>query len=87
MIESLLHDVDTLLLLLCASGALASAAAMLVLRQPMRVAMALITTMVLLGAMRCEREQMVELGLADDIARAIARLAKIEQLLEPDQTT
>jgi NADH-quinone oxidoreductase subunit J len=50
MIESLLGNVDTLLLLVCAFGALAGAASMLVLRQPMRVAMALIATMVLLGA-------------------------------------
>ncbi|MEO8081410.1 MAG: NADH-quinone oxidoreductase subunit J [Caldimonas sp.] len=50
MIESLLQNVDTLLLLLCAAGALGSAALMLVLRQPMRVALALITTMLLLGA-------------------------------------
>jgi NADH-quinone oxidoreductase subunit J len=50
MIETLLSNVDTLLLLGCALGALASAALMLVLRQPMRVAMALITTMLFLGA-------------------------------------
>ena len=50
MIETLLQNVDTLLLLFCAAGALGSAALMLVLRQPMRVALALITTMVLLGA-------------------------------------
>ncbi len=50
MIESLLQNTDTLLLLLCAVGALGSAALMLVLRQPMRVAMALIATMILLGA-------------------------------------
>ncbi len=49
MIEALLENIDTLLLLVCAVGALGSAALMLVLRQPMRVAMALITTMVLLG--------------------------------------
>lgn len=50
MIESALQGVDTLLLVLCAGGALAGAALMLVLRQPMRVAIALITTMMLLGA-------------------------------------
>jgi NADH-quinone oxidoreductase subunit J len=50
MIEALLGNVDTLLLLLCAAGALCGAALMLVLRQPMRVAMALITTMLFLGA-------------------------------------
>jgi NADH-quinone oxidoreductase subunit J len=50
MIETLLGNVDTLLLLFCAIGALAGAAFMLVLRQPMRVAMALVTTMLFLGA-------------------------------------
>ena len=50
MIETLLVNVDTLLLLFCALGALSGGALMLVLRQPMRVAMALITTMVFLGA-------------------------------------
>ena len=50
MIESALQGVDTLLLVLCAVGALTGAALMLVLRQPMRVAIALITTMILLGA-------------------------------------
>jgi NADH-quinone oxidoreductase subunit J len=50
MIETLLGNVDTLLLLFCALGALTGAALMLVLRQPMRVAMALITTMLFLGA-------------------------------------
>ena len=50
MIETLLRNVDTLLLLFCALGALSGGALMLVLRQPMRVAMALITTMVFLGA-------------------------------------
>ena len=49
MIETLLGNVDTLLLLVCAAGALAGAALMLVLRQPMRVAMALIATMLFLG--------------------------------------
>ena len=38
-----------------------------------------------LGPVRGEREQMVELQLADDVARAIAGLAKVEQLLEADQ--
>ena len=50
MIELALQGVDTLLLLLCAAGALTGAALMLVLREPMRVAIALITTMILLGA-------------------------------------
>ena len=50
MIETLLSNLDTLLLLACAGGALGSAALMLVLRQPMRVAMALITAMLFLGA-------------------------------------
>ena len=50
MIETLLLNVDTLLLLLFALCALVGAALMIVLRQPMRVAMALISTMVFLGA-------------------------------------
>ena len=50
MIESLLHGVDTLLLLLLVAATLASAVLMLVLRRPMRVAMALIMTMVFLAA-------------------------------------
>ena len=50
MIEGLLQMADTLLLLLCAVGALVGAGLMLVLRQPMRVAIALISTMILLGA-------------------------------------
>ena len=50
MIETLLGNLDTLLLLACALGALAGAGAMLVLREPMRVAIALVTTMILLGA-------------------------------------
>jgi NADH-quinone oxidoreductase subunit J len=50
VIEAVLQTADTLLLLLCALGALAGAALMLVLRQPMRVALALVTTMILLGA-------------------------------------
>jgi NADH-quinone oxidoreductase subunit J len=49
MIETLLANLDTLLLLACAVGALGSGAAMLVLRQPMRVAMALIAAMLFLG--------------------------------------
>ena len=49
MIETLLGHVDTLLLLACAGGALAGGALMLVLRQPMRVAMALIATMLFLA--------------------------------------
>jgi len=50
MIEGLLQTADTLLLLLCAVGAVAGAVLMVVLREPMRVAIALITTMMLLGA-------------------------------------
>ena len=49
MIETLLQNLDTLLLLLFAICALVAAALMIVLRQPMRVAMALISTMVFLG--------------------------------------
>ena len=49
MIETLLQNLDTLLLLLFGLCALAGAALMIVLRQPMRVAMALISTMVFLG--------------------------------------
>ena len=49
MIEKLLSNLDTLLLLSCAVGAFASAALMLVLRQPMRVAMALISSMLFLA--------------------------------------
>jgi NADH-quinone oxidoreductase subunit J len=49
MIESLLANLETLLLYLFAGCALAGAVLMLVLRQPMRVAMALISTMVFLG--------------------------------------
>ena len=48
-IESLLQQLDTLLLVVCAFGALAAAASMLFLRQPMRVALALVTSMILLG--------------------------------------
>ena len=49
MIETLLQNLDTLLLLLFAFCALVGAALMIVLRQPMRVALALISTMVFLG--------------------------------------
>jgi NADH-quinone oxidoreductase subunit J len=49
MIESLLAGLDTLLLVIFAAGALAGALLMIVLRQPMRVATALISTMVFLG--------------------------------------
>jgi NADH-quinone oxidoreductase subunit J len=49
MIEGLLQQLDTLLLVFCAFGALGSAAAMLFVREPMRVAMALVTSMILLG--------------------------------------
>jgi NADH-quinone oxidoreductase subunit J len=45
VIETLLLNADTLLLLLLSLFALVGAAAMIVLRQPMRVAMALIFTM------------------------------------------
>ena len=48
-IEALLGNLDTLLLYLFAASALVGAALMIVLRQPMRVAMALISTMVFLG--------------------------------------
>ena len=49
MIETLLGHANTLLLLACCVGALAGGALMLVLRQPMRVAMALIATMLFLA--------------------------------------
>ena len=49
MIETLLQHLDTLLLVVFGVCALAGAVLMLVLRQPMRVAMALISTMVFLG--------------------------------------
>jgi NADH-quinone oxidoreductase subunit J len=49
MIQSLLANLDTLLLWAFAGCAFVSAALMLVLRQPMRVAMALISCMVFLG--------------------------------------
>jgi NADH-quinone oxidoreductase subunit J len=50
MSGGLLQNLDTLLIVLFALGALTAAALMLVLRQPMHVAMALISTMVCLGA-------------------------------------
>ena len=49
MINSLLAGLDTLLLVVFAAGALIGALLMIVLRQPMRVATALISTMVFLG--------------------------------------
>jgi NADH-quinone oxidoreductase subunit J len=49
MIDSLLAGLDTLLMVIFAAGALAGATLMIVLRQPMRVATALISTMVFLG--------------------------------------
>ncbi len=49
MIETLLQNLDTLLLALFALCALVGAALTVVLRQPMRVALALISTMVFLG--------------------------------------
>lgn len=49
MIDSLLAGLDTLLLLVFGAGALAGAVLMIVLREPMRVATALISTMVFLG--------------------------------------
>jgi NADH-quinone oxidoreductase subunit J len=49
MIDSLLAHLDTLLLLVFGVCALIGASLMIVLRQPMRVAMALISTMVFLG--------------------------------------
>ena len=49
MIDALLANLDSLLLGLFAFCALVGAALMIVLRQPMRVAMALISTMVFLG--------------------------------------
>jgi NADH-quinone oxidoreductase subunit J len=48
--DGLLHDLETLLLLLFAVGAVAGATLMIFLRQPMRVAVALILTMLCLGA-------------------------------------
>jgi len=49
LIETLLQHLDTLLLVVFGVCALAGAVLMLVLRQPMRVATALISTMVFLG--------------------------------------
>ena len=49
MIETMLRNLDTLLLYVFALSALVGAALMLVLRHPMQVAMALISTMVFLG--------------------------------------
>jgi NADH-quinone oxidoreductase subunit J len=49
MIDALLEHLDTLLIYAFAASALAGAALMLVLRHPMQVAMALISTMVFLG--------------------------------------
>jgi NADH-quinone oxidoreductase subunit J len=49
MIDAFLANLDTLLLAVFALCALAGAALMLVLKQPMRVALALISTMVFLG--------------------------------------
>ena len=49
MIESLLANLETLLLAVFGVCALIGAALMLVLREPMRVALALISTMVFLG--------------------------------------
>ena len=49
LLNSLLADFETLLLVLFAACALVGAVLVLVLREPMRVAMALISTMVFLG--------------------------------------
>jgi NADH-quinone oxidoreductase subunit J len=49
MITGLLENLDTLLLIAFGAGALAGGVLMLVLRHPMQVAIALISTMVLLG--------------------------------------
>jgi NADH-quinone oxidoreductase subunit J len=49
MIDSLLQNLDTLMLYLFAACALAGSALMLVLKQPMRVALALISTMIFLA--------------------------------------
>jgi NADH-quinone oxidoreductase subunit J len=48
--DFLLRNLETFLLVFFAAGALAGAGLMIVLRQPMRVALALISTMVFLGA-------------------------------------
>ncbi|HTO51711.1 MAG TPA: NADH-quinone oxidoreductase subunit J [Burkholderiales bacterium] len=50
MIDGLLGHLETLFLVLFAGGAVAGGALMIVLRQPMRVALALISTMLCLGA-------------------------------------
>jgi NADH-quinone oxidoreductase subunit J len=49
MIDALLQDLDALLLYVFGISALVAAALMIVLRHPMQVAMALISTMVFLG--------------------------------------
>ena len=49
MMESLLQNLDTVLVYLFGVSALAAGALMIVLRHPMQVAMALISTMVFLG--------------------------------------
>lgn len=49
MIDTLLAGLDELLMILFAAGALAGGLLMIVLREPMRVATALISTMVFLG--------------------------------------
>ncbi len=49
MIENLLQNLDALLLVIFGVSALVAAALMIVLRHPMQVAMALISTMVFLG--------------------------------------
>jgi NADH-quinone oxidoreductase subunit J len=49
MIDALLAHLDDLFLILFAGGALVGGVLMLVLREPMRVALALISTMVFLG--------------------------------------
>jgi NADH-quinone oxidoreductase subunit J len=49
MIETLLQSLETLLLIVFGLGALGAAVLMVVARQPMRVAMALISTMFFLG--------------------------------------
>jgi len=51
VIDALLSDLDTLLLLALAGGAVLGGVLMLVLRQPMRVALALIVTMICLGGL------------------------------------
>jgi NADH-quinone oxidoreductase subunit J len=51
VIDALLSDLETLLLLALAGGAVLGGVLMLVLRQPMRVALALIATMICLGGL------------------------------------